>query len=152
MWIYNEKAIWWSFPKQTSWRANKATRVHSYWHARKTCELVSTSRYRYSLYVCWWLFLIEVGVVLFLFSRKEKSRKKEAFGLNVLVYFDDLIFNGNNENMIQEFNKHMMQSELHIWKLHLILFYYLKKLLYQLYHTILQYIEHPKTLFFSHFI
>ena len=53
-----------------------------------------------------------IGVVLFLFSRKEKSRKKEAFGLNVLVYFDDLIFNGSNENMIQEFNKGMMQSEL----------------------------------------
>ena len=37
-------------------------------------------------------------------------------------------------------------------KCHPIIFYHLKKLLYQLYHTILQYIKHPKTLLFYHFI
>ena len=35
---------------------------------------------------------------------------------------------------------------------HPILFYYTKKLLYQLYHTILQYTQHPKSLLFYHFI
>ena len=33
-----------------------------------------------------------------------------------------------------------------------ILFYHLKKLLYQLYHSILQYTLHPKTLLFYFFI
>ena len=37
-------------------------------------------------------------------------------------------------------------------KCHPILFYYLKKLFYQLYHTILQYTQHSKTLLFYHFI
>ena len=35
---------------------------------------------------------------------------------------------------------------------HPILFYNPKKLFYQLYHTILQYTQHPKTLLFYHFI
>ena len=35
---------------------------------------------------------------------------------------------------------------------YLILFYHPKKQLYQLYHTILQYTQHPKTLLFYHFI
>ena len=35
-----------------------------------------------------------------------------------------------------------------IRKCHSILFYHLKKLLYQLYHTILQHTQHPKILFY----
>ena len=39
-------------------------------------------------------------------------------------------------------------ESIHNSKCHLILFYYPKKLFYQLYHTILQYTQHHKTFFF----
>ena len=43
-------------------------------------------------------------------------------------------------------------KSIHNRKCHHILFYHLKKLLYQLYYIILQYTQHPKTLLFYHFI
>ena len=43
-------------------------------------------------------------------------------------------------------------KSIHNGKYHPILFYNLKKLLYQLYHIILQCTQHPKTLLFYHFI
>ena len=42
-------------------------------------------------------------------------------------------------------------QSIHISKFYLILFYHLKKLFYQLYHTILQYTQHLKTLIFFPF-
>ena len=41
---------------------------------------------------------------------------------------------------------------IHNRKCHPILFYHLKKAIYQLYHVILQYTQYPKTLLFYHFI
>ena len=45
-----------------------------------------------------------------------------------------------------------IHKSISIRKCYSILFYHLKKLLYYLYHTILQYLQHPKTLLFYHFI
>ena len=77
-------------------------------------------------------------------------------------FFQDQVINFDNwyiflgekkkKSMPMHTTYFVLLKSIPIRKLHLILFYHPKKLLYQLYHTILQYIQLSKTLFFSHFI
>ena len=54
--------------------------------------------------------------------------------------------------MSKFFFEHTTLKSIHISNSYFIIFYHPKKLFYQLYHTILQYPQYPKTLLFYHFI
>ena len=70
-------------------------------------------------------------------SKREELRKWERFGLINFVW---IILRGNE--WFEGFSK-----SIHIQISYLILFYHPKKLFYQLYHTILQYTQHPNFYF-----